>query len=162
MLLLNEGYDARVRSAIFHLSNDAKLPAKYLHYYETKFCMTLLDDSKKKALPDDKGQIQEKKARLETEWSWKRGIMCGGAAVVGGAALVFTGGLAAPAVAAGFTALGSTAVVGGGAAALGSFLAGNALLVTSLFGVSGASLSAYKASRRMASLESFDLKKFKR
>ena len=63
--------------------------------------------------------------------------MCGGAAVVGGAALVFTGGLAAPAVAAGFTALGSTAVIGGGAAALGSFLAGNALLVTSLFGVRG-------------------------
>ena len=47
LLLLNEGYDARVRSAIFHLSNDAKLPAKYLHYYESKFCITLLDDSKK-------------------------------------------------------------------------------------------------------------------
>ena len=48
LFLLNEGYDARVRSAIFHLCNDAKLPAKYLHYYETKFCITLLDDSKKK------------------------------------------------------------------------------------------------------------------
>ena len=26
----------------------------------SKFCITLLDDSKKEALPDDKGQIQEK------------------------------------------------------------------------------------------------------
>ena len=55
-----------------------------------------------------KVKYRKRKSRLETEWSWKRGIMCGGAAVVGGAALVFTGGLAAPAVAAGFTALGST------------------------------------------------------
>ena len=61
------------------------------------------------------------KSKKNGGWSWTKYAYVGAGAVVGGAALVLTGGLAAPAVAAGFTALGNVALIGGVSVSLSLF-----------------------------------------
>ena len=121
----------------------------YFAGFKVKFCELLLSNKSIETLSNEDDNIQKRKEQLASNWNWKRKIGAGAAAVVGGAALLLTGGLAAPAVAAGFTALGSTAVIGGGAAAIGTFLASNGMVLTTLFGVSGASLTAYKINKSL-------------
>ena len=153
IFLANEGYDARVRAAIYYLCQSVSIPQTYIKSCEDEFCELLLSNKSIEMLSNEDDNIQKRKEQLASNWNWKRKIGAGTAAVVGGAALLLTGGLAAPAVAAGFTALGSTAVIGGGAAAIGTFLASNGMVLTTLFGVSGASLTAYKINKRMADLK---------
>lgn len=78
-----------------------------------------------------------------------KGIKIGGAGLLAGTLLAVTGGLAAPGIAIGLTALGLGAVAG-------TLLTGVAsVAVVSLFGVAGGSLAAYKMNRRVCGLTEF-------
>eukprot|EP00929_Paragymnodinium_shiwhaense_P080320 TRINITY_DN41877_c2_g1_i2.p1 TRINITY_DN41877_c2_g1~~TRINITY_DN41877_c2_g1_i2.p1 ORF type:complete len:703 (-),score=153.14 TRINITY_DN41877_c2_g1_i2:250-2358(-) len=97
-------------------------------------------------------------------WSTKRILTVGGAALGGGVLLAVTGGLAAPALAAGITAagggvgavLGGSAVVGAVTGVLAGVTASSAI-VGSAFGVAGASLVASKTARLTAGISTFDV-----
>lgn len=91
------------------------------------------------------------------------------ASVIGGAALVFTAGLAAPAIggAIGVTFLGlkgaaatsaGLALLGGGSLASGGWgMAGGALAIKTVFGAAGAGMAAHKMRKRTAGLSEFTL-----
>ncbi|CEM35881.1 unnamed protein product [Vitrella brassicaformis CCMP3155] len=89
-----------------------------------------------------------------------RRLKVAGAAVGGGALIALTGGLAAPAIAAGWAALGLGGAVSAG---VGAFLAstGGTALVASLFGVGGAGLTGWKLSRRIGHLKEFEFELLK-
>lgn len=106
LFLANEGYDARIRAALFYLCKKVPISEVFLVECENQFCEVLLSNKGVETLSED-SKIQERKEKLTSSWNLKRGVLAGGAAIFGGAALVLTGGLAAPAVAAGFSALGS-------------------------------------------------------
>ncbi|KNC53123.1 transmembrane and coiled-coil domains 4 [Thecamonas trahens ATCC 50062] len=81
--------------------------------------------------------------------AWKMG----GAALLGGAALFVTGGLAAPLVA---TAVGTGMVLGGAAATTTTTVMVGAYLITpTVLGTAGAGLSYYKMDKRTAGLDEF-------
>jgi hypothetical protein len=84
-----------------------------------------------------------------------RGLKIGSAGVVAGTLFAVTGGLAAPQIAMGVSAfLGSTAV----ATAAVSVLAHSAV-VSTIFGVGGGGLAAYKMQRRTQGLTEFEFRK---
>jgi Protein of unknown function (DUF726) len=84
-----------------------------------------------------------------------RGLKIGSAGVVAGTLFAVTGGLAAPQIAMGVSAfLGSTAV----AAAAVSVLT-HAAVVSTIFGVGGGGLAAYKMQRRTQGLTEFEFRK---
>lgn len=80
-----------------------------------------------------------------------RGVKIGGAAVVAGTLFAVTGGLAAPSIAAGIAA------IGGGTAAAAVLTSTAA--VTTIFGISGGGLAAYKMQRRTQGLTEFEFHK---
>jgi len=75
---------------------------------------------------------------------WGRSFKVGGAAVLGGAALFATGGLATPLV------MGVLGVVGAGGALTA---VGGAVFVSTLFGAAGAGLGGYAVSYRTAGVK---------
>lgn len=87
--------------------------------------------------------------RRDDAWSWSRIGAVGAGAVVGGAALFLSGGMAAPAV---LSALGGMGAVGAGAAGVVGVLGG----VSAVFGATGAGLAGYAMARRTSTqLERF-------
>jgi len=85
-------------------------------------------------------------------------IQVGGAATLGGVALVLTGGVAAPALVGTLTALGATggligAAAGGVAATLSAM--GGTVGICVMFGGAGAGLAGYKMARRTVGLTEF-------
>lgn len=86
----------------------------------------------------------------DKKFNLKRAMKIGGATVFGGAALALTGGIAAPAVAAVFGAVGSVIGVGTALAAMGGTAA-----VSIMFGAAGAGLAGYKTARRTGDVQDF-------
>ena len=82
-----------------------------------------------------------------------RGLKIGGAGLVAGGLMAITGGLAAPAIAAGMAAL------AGGTASAALVALTSTAAVTSIFGVGGAGLVAYKMQRRTKGLTEFEFRK---
>ncbi|KAG0576997.1 hypothetical protein KC19_5G124200 [Ceratodon purpureus] len=96
----------------------------------------------------------------ETAWEkWKRGGIIGAAAVTGGTLLAITGGLAAPAIAAGMAAIGSAVpILGAGGLTAAAAVAGSAVgsaAVAASFGAAGARLTGMKMARRMSDVDEF-------
>lgn len=79
--------------------------------------------------------------------------MIGTAGTVGGVLIGLTGGLAAPLVAAGAGLFVGTGVVAGLATTTGAAIFG------SLFGVGGASLTAWKMSKRVGAINEFQIER---
>lgn len=83
-----------------------------------------------------------------------RGVKIGGAGIVAGTLFALTGGLAAPGIAAGVAAVAGAAA---GTAAVTTLT--SAAVVTTIFGVGGGGLAAYKMQRRTQGLTEFEFHK---
>ncbi|XXQ31033.1 Transmembrane and coiled-coil domain-containing protein 4 [Plasmodiophora brassicae] len=136
-----KAYDSRIRVAMFALTDALHVARTWLYNEESLYITLLLAEDTN---PD--ATVKKRKQRL-SKW-----LKVGAAAAVGTGLMVVTGGLAAPAIGAGISALGITSV--------GAFLGTTtgAAILTGLFGVGGGGLASYKMHRRVGDLSNFDFR----
>lgn len=137
------GYDARARVLLRRLAGVMGIEWRLVTLEEVAIGRALFAEAT--AMP------LEKIAAAPSVWDWKRNIAIGAAAVTGGALLAITGGIAAPAIAAGFTALGGAGV------AIGTVVGSTAGLhaATILFGTAGAGVVGMKTESRTRGVHEF-------
>ncbi|KAI3959148.1 hypothetical protein MKX01_023824 [Papaver californicum] len=155
-----KGYDAR-RVAL-------RLLAIWLDIKWIKVeAMEVMVASSAMALMKEAEPAEQETKSPKGKWAaWKRGGIIGAAALTGGTLLAITGGLAAPAIAAGFGALAPTLgaivpVIGAGGFAAVAGAAGSvagSVAVAASFGAAGAGLSGVKMARRTGSVDEFEIK----
>ena len=133
-------YDARLRVIICKLAKFLDVPLQMVEVYEHSLVEMLSGDS-----TDPEQDEQKKKRDLNTKI--KRYTMIALASVGGGVLLGLTGGLSAPLIAMGATAITSSAVVLGTPAGVA--------IIGSLFGVAGAGLTGFKMNKRVGNIEEF-------
>eukprot|EP00474_Spongospora_subterranea_P002556 CRZ03014.1 hypothetical protein [Spongospora subterranea] len=138
-LLRFKSYDARVRVSLFTVAVALGIPKRWVCIEESIYIGVLFESAKESTIPGSQSKKQIKK--------WMK---VGAAAAVGAGLMVLTGGLAAPALGIGVSALGITSI--------GTFLgsATGAAIVTGLFGVGGGGLASYKMHRRVGALSNFE------
>ncbi|KAJ6732801.1 TRANSMEMBRANE/COILED-COIL PROTEIN (DUF726) [Salix koriyanagi] len=154
------GYDARHRVAL-------RLLATWLDIKWTKMeAIELMVACSAMAVAKEEASKEETKSPKNKWAKWKRGGIIGAAAITGGTLLAITGGLAAPAIAAGFGALAPTLgtiipVIGASGFAAAATAAGTvagSVAVAASFGAAGAGLVGTKMARRTGSVDEFEFK----
>ncbi|XP_019054111.1 PREDICTED: transmembrane and coiled-coil domain-containing protein 4-like [Nelumbo nucifera] len=155
-----KGYDARHRVALRLLATWLGIKWIKMEAMEVLVACSARDLVKSEE-PKEVAKSQDK------SWvKWKRGGIIGAAAITGGTLLAITGGLAAPAIAAGFGALAPTLgslvpVIGASGFAAAATAAGSvagSVAVAASLGAAGAGLTGYKTARRIGSVDEFEFK----
>ncbi|ESQ53471.1 hypothetical protein EUTSA_v10024597mg [Eutrema salsugineum] len=154
-----KGYDARHRVALRLLATWFNIEWIKVEAIETMIACSAMALQKS-------GEMEGENAQSPTNtWAkWKRGGIIGAAALTGGTLMAITGGLAAPAIAAGFGALAPTLgtlvpVIGASGFAAAASAAGTvagSVAVAASFGAAGAGLTGTKMARRTGDLDEFE------
>ncbi|KAK8685732.1 hypothetical protein V6N13_124767 [Hibiscus sabdariffa] len=154
-----KGYDARHRVALRLLTTWFDIEWIKMEGIEMMVAYSAMAIAKEKEAEEEKSQSPRGK------WAkWKRRGIIGAAAITGGAVMAITGGLAAPAIAAGFGALAPTLgtlipVIGASGFAAAASAAGTvagSVAVAASFGAAGAGLTGSKMARRTGNIDEFE------
>ncbi|KAM4609722.1 transmembrane and coiled-coil domain-containing protein 4 [Polymixia lowei] len=136
-------YDSRARVLIRHINCLLRVCPQQLEKFEETLGERLREGG------EESEEESSRRLRKERGRKLRRYLLVGLATVGGGTVIGVTGGLAAPLVAAG-----ASAVLGAGAAALGS--ATGIVIMASLFGAAGAGLTGYKMNKCVGAIEEFE------
>ncbi|XP_059623535.1 uncharacterized protein LOC132266625 [Cornus florida] len=156
-----KGYDARHRVALRLLATWFNVKWITMEAIETMVACSAI------AILKEEESKKDETGTPKSSWAkWKRGGIIGAAALTGGTLMAITGGLAAPAIAAGFGALAPTLgtlipVIGASGFAAAASAAGTvagSVAVAASFGAAGAGLTGSKVARRTGSINEFEFK----
>ncbi|KAJ1294857.1 hypothetical protein BS78_01G178600 [Paspalum vaginatum] len=157
---IRKGYDARHRVALRLLATWLDVKWNKMEAVEIMVACSAMAAAKEEEQSRDNSSPSSR-------WvNWKRGGIIGAAALTGGTLMAISGGLAAPAIAAGFTALVPTLhtlvpLIGASGFAAIATAAGHtagSVAVAASFGAAGAGLTGTKMAKRIGNVKEFEFK----